>query len=122
MAPNLTLSGLGNPVFNIDNSQHDRQVNFAVQNTGGPDPFGHGSGSGDLFVYVPVSAFNGNSTDFLTLYCEFGGGNTPNYVNNDGFEEWAIANTEQVPDASSTLMLLGMGLMGVEGLRRKLWA
>jgi hypothetical protein len=73
-----------------------------------------------LYVYVPVTSVGGSIGDFLTLYCEFGGGNAPNYENNDGFEEWAIKNTNQVPDASGTLMLLGMGLVGLEGLRRKI--
>ena len=124
-APNLTLAGLGTPVFNIDGGGvgSDRQVNLVVQNTGGNDPFGnHGSGSGDLYVYVPVSEVGGSATDFLTLYAEFGGGNAPNYENNDGFEEWAVVNTQQVADASGTLMLLGIGLMGLEGLRRKIRA
>jgi hypothetical protein len=77
----------------------------------------HGSGSGDMFMYVPTSALP--SSGFLYLYNANG---VPN-GSNDGFEEWASQlgpGVVPVPDASTTLMLLGMAFVGVEGLRRKL--
>jgi hypothetical protein len=78
----------------------------------------HGSGSGDMFMYVPVSDIG--SSGFLYMYNANG---IPN-ASNDGFEEWAgaLGNNVPVPDASTTLMLLGMAFAGVEGLRRKLSA
>jgi len=62
------------------------------------------------------------------LYCEFGNGNTsgpngPNYVNDDGFEEWAVIQGPQaVPDGGSTLILLGSAFSGLSLIasRRKL--
>lgn len=81
----------------------------------------HGSGSGDMFMFVPVSALG--SSGFLYLYNQNG---APPGINasNDGFEEWAgaLGTNVPVPDASTTLMLLGMVFVGVEGLRRKLSA
>ena len=80
---------------------------------------GGGSGNGDMFMYVPTSALP--SSGFLYLYNANG---VPN-ASNDGFEEWAAQlgpGVVPVPDASTTLMLLGMALVGVEGLRRKLTA
>ena len=75
----------------------------------------HGSGSGDMFMYVPVADLG--TSGFLYLVNQNG---DPN-VANDGFEEWAgQTGPAPVPDTSSTLMLLGMGLVAVEGLRRKL--
>ena len=57
----------------------------------------HGSGSGDMFAYLPTSAFAGtSSSDFVYLYCHFG--NT--HPSNDGFEEWSGA-VAPVPEVST---------------------
>ena len=45
---------------------------------------GSGSGSGDLFAYVPTSIFGG-AGDYLYLYSAFGG----KFAAEGGFEEWA---------------------------------
>ncbi len=47
-----------------------------------------GSGSGDMFFYLPASLFYGHANQYLYLYSKFGytGGD---YKSNDGFEEWA---------------------------------
>ena len=86
----------------------------------------NGSGSGDLFVYILKSAFgNASDSDYLYLYSSFGNTGAP-YSENDGFEEWAtrqptpVTPPPSVPDAGASLALLGMGLIGVEALRRKL--
>lgn len=75
-----------------------------------------GSGSGDLFVYVPVF---GAPSDFLYLYTQFGNfGET--YQSNDGFEEWATTKSQgRVPDGGSTAALLGIGLVALGLIRRK---
>ena len=114
---------LGTPAYNMDNAANgDSQVNLAVQTTNGFDA-NNGSGSGDLYVNIPVSFFGGTGA-YLTLYCEFGDGSNPNYVNNDGFEEWAVVQGSQpsVPDGGSTLVLLGSALSGLSLItsRRKL--
>jgi len=112
---------LGTPAYSMDASLGDSQVNLAVQNTNGFDA-NNGSGSGDLYVNIPVSKFGGSGA-FLVLYSEFGDGGDPNYVNNDGFEEWAIKTGPQgVPDGGSTLILLGSAFSGLALIasRRKL--
>lgn len=47
-----------------------------------------GSGSGDMFLYVPAVLFAGLESQYLYLYSVFGasGGD---YATNDGYEEWA---------------------------------
>jgi len=53
----------------------------------------HGSGSGDMFLFVPKSLFDAKSGAYLYLFSKFG---DPN-VNNDGYEEWAVRTGTNVP-------------------------
>lgn len=80
-----------------------------------------GSGSGDLFMYVPTSAFSGASgSDYLYFYTQFGvtGGI---YAENDGFEEWAVrtAAAPSVPDGGTSAVLLGGALLALAAVRRR---
>jgi len=79
----------------------------------------NGSGSGDLFVYVPNAVFG--DSQYVYLYSMFGakGGS---YTENDGFEEWAVRTpiTPAVPEPGTyALMIAGMGVLGFIARRRK---
>jgi hypothetical protein len=51
----------------------------------------HGNGSGDMTLYVPDSAFAGNT--YVYLYSKFG----ENYGCNGGFEQWAPGQASATP-------------------------
>ncbi len=86
------------------------------------DDTSSGSGSGDLFAYVPTSIFSG-AGDYLYLYSSFGA----NFAAEGGFEEWAaITGGDDTPPptaiplppaAWSGLATIGL-LFGRAGYRR----
>ncbi len=54
----------------------------------------HGSGSGDMYAYIPVRSFAGAlSTDFVYMYVQFG--TTAGATTEGGFEEWSIDSTPE---------------------------
>ena len=64
----------------------------------------NGSGSGDMYAFIPVSAFAGTaSTDFVYMYCAFG--NTS--PSEGGFEEWALV-VNPIPEASAFFPIIGL--------------
>jgi hypothetical protein len=71
----------------------------------------HGSGSGDMFLYVQNSLFN-TGISFVTLFSQFG---TPpgSFSSNDGFDEWAVLvggpNRGDIIPEPGTLVIWGLG-------------
>ncbi|HXG12848.1 MAG TPA: PEP-CTERM sorting domain-containing protein [Gemmataceae bacterium] len=92
-----------------------------------------GSGSGDMFLFVPTALFTGGQ--YVYLYSKFGGDKDSKgkrFDNNGGYEEWAavVKNVPPPPPqppgpaaapepASITLALLGLGGLGIVKWRRR---
>jgi hypothetical protein len=103
-------SGSSTLVYNMDGPGiADNGVLLDVQGNN------HGSGSGDLFVDVPV--FSGGT--YVYLYSSFG---VPN-PNNDGFEEWAAIAKEGTPSVPLPASLWGglalLGFLGAAKIRSR---
>ncbi len=113
---NFGEPGFGKMVYDLDAGPEDNWILLDYSlNTG--------SGSGDMFAYIPDSLFKWD-LDYITLYSHFGAGSTsdfPNNSNNDGFEEWAVRTAVAPPvvpvPAAILLGMLGLGAAGIE-LRR----
>jgi hypothetical protein len=77
-----------------------------------------GSGSGDMYLYIPETSFAGFApTDVVTLYSVFGlqgvdpAGFTGNFGIAAGFEEWAVIEENAIPEpASVAIALLGIAI------------
>jgi hypothetical protein len=64
----------------------------------------HGSGSGDMYAYVPTSDFSGAKTsDFVYLYAHFGNSDP----SQSGFEEWALVNVAPIPEMDALFPIIG---------------
>ena len=71
----------------------------------------HGSGSGDMYAYIPTSDFAGtNPNDFVYLYSHFGSADD----SESGFEEWSlVCNSTPVPEMSALFPIVGLIAAGL---------
>lgn len=70
----------------------------------------HGSGSGDMYAYIPVSSFAGVSTaDFIYMFSRFGDQVSADGTTEGGFEEWSlVSNMTAVPEVASLFPIVGL--------------
>ena len=110
-SPNTTNVGsLGTLVYDLDigvDGESYIKLNYLLN---------PGSGAGDMFAYIPETAFAGaGPNDYVYLYSLFGS----NFPSDDGFEEWAIVGTSVPVPIPAAAWLLGSGLLGLVAIRRR---
>ena len=114
---------LNDPLKNGSNFNITNWVKMAANTDGIADAQGHNGGSGfsDLIVYIPASDFP-NLNDYLFFY-NLNGAHFQADVGGDaaegGFEEWRAVVGVGVPDDGATAALLGLGLVGLAGIRAR---
>ena len=100
------LADLGTLVYNLDGAG-DRYIKLDYS-------LNSGSGSGDMFAYIPKNLFDLTKTN-IYFFSEFG----EHFNQNDGFEEWAtLTPSAPVPEPVSST-LIGTGLVALFFLRRR---
>ena len=104
-------ASFGTPIYTLDPDPEPEKDNWIKLDYS----LNSGSGSGDMFAYIPNSFFTGPN-QYVYLYSRFG----DNISTNAGFEEWALVEREQppIPEPSGVLALL-IGLVGVGGQFRR---
>ena len=114
---------LNDPLKSGSNYNITNWVKMAANTDGIADAQGHNGGSGfsDLIVYIPASDFP-NLDDYLFFY-NLNGAHFQADVGGDaaegGFEEWRAVVGVGVPDDGATAALLGLGLVGLAGIRAR---
>jgi hypothetical protein len=93
------VSSLGTLRYNLDATGDNSVIIDASRN--------HGSGSGDVYIYIPTSNFAGTApTDFVYLYAAFGNADGDAQ---GGFEEFALVqNITPIPELSSFFPIVGL--------------
>jgi hypothetical protein len=113
-AGNLTgyPANLGTKIYDLDAGDSDNWILLDYK-------LNHGSGSGDMFAYIPDSLFVGG--EYVYLYSKFGESENEAYPNNAGFEEWAVRIGEPLAiiPAPGAVVLGSIGVCFVGWLRRR---
>ena len=98
------IMSLGTLRYDLD-ANGDNQVRIDASRN-------HGSGSGDVYIYIPTANFAGTApTDYVYLYALFGQADTMQNPDGTqgGFEEFAVVcNVTPVPEMSALFPIVGL--------------
>lgn len=102
---------LGTKIFDLDPAAADNWILLDAT-------LRSGSGSGDMFAYIPNSLFNPSLGTYVYLYSKFG----VNNANDGGPEEWAVRTATEpppIPVPGAVLLVLCGGSLAVSLHRRR---
>jgi hypothetical protein len=83
----------------------------------------HGSGSGDMYAYIPTSDFSAEKTrDFVYLYAHFDCGKSN--ASQSGLEEWTLVNVAPIAEMDALFPIIGFFAVAftTQRLQRRQWA
>jgi hypothetical protein len=107
------VASLGTLRYDLDAGGNNSVVIDAARN--------HGSGSGDVYIYIPTANFAGTAdSDFVYLYARFGDADGDDAQG--GFEEFALVNNiTPIPELSSFFPIIGLmvAVFATNVLRRR---
>jgi hypothetical protein len=98
----LDINQLGTLRWSLDGAGDSHVLLDAARN--------HGSGSGDMYAYIPVSAFAGASdSDYVYMFTRFGDQMSADATTAGGFEEWTIIkNLTPIPEMNALFPIVGL--------------
>jgi len=96
------LASLGTLRWSLDGSGNNYVLLDASRNSG--------SGSGDMYAYIPAAAFAGvKETDYIYMFNRFGDQFSADGTSEGGFEEWSLVNnTSPVPEVGTYFPVIGL--------------
>jgi hypothetical protein len=94
------LSQLGTLRWSLDGKEDSYVLLDASRN--------NGSGSGDMYAYIPASAFSGvSNSDFIYMYSRFGDQVSADGTSEGGFEEWSLV-ASPVPEVGALFPIISV--------------
>ncbi len=112
----LNLAQLGTLRWSLDGGGDSAVILDAARN--------HGSGSGDMYAFIPTTAFAGLSDNtYVYMFTRFGDRHSADDTSSaGGFEEWALVrNMTPIPEMGALFPIIGLmvAVLSTNVLRRR---
>jgi hypothetical protein len=128
------LNNLGTLRWALNDPTKNADTTFNIQNwvkldseqenvEAGPNFSNGGSGKSDMILYIPITAFAGAQPGDYVWFYNLDGVHysvDSTLAAEAGYEEWRAVSGTATPDSGMTVAMLGLGMLGLGAVRRKL--